>query len=149
VRRVDEYTKLKPYDPYTYSPHKSAVKPGELGVLLAHPRGYCVVVSAIANERVTVHFLDSVELLDYSIDEIIPTGKTPASILQIYEPNEVQLAEALTLERTIPDFSLVQRRAAKPKGGERKKKFDLDNLSKEEKQKLKTFIEALLKGDTK
>ena len=155
--KVDDYTRLKPYKPLTYSPIKRLARAGELAILLDDPRGYCVVVQSIYARPNEPAQLASVRFLDetnshthhtYPLQSLIPTGKTPQSIIQQYEPSPVELDAALDQERKMPDLT----RTSKKKGGgatgksakPNKKKFDMTNLTNEEKDKIATFIKALL-----
>lgn len=149
MKLIDSYSKLLPYDGTVYSPVKRPPRIGELAVTLSDPRGYCCIVKDISNDVATVYWLDDLPnaTRTYPLKSLIPTGKTPLDLLKLYEPTPQSLNEALTKERSQVDYL-----AFKKKGGgsaTKKPKFDVKNMSKEQKDQLKGFIMQLLKGGDK
>lgn len=142
--QIDKYTKLQPYDPTLYSPIKRLARVGELAILLDNPRGYCVVVVEADSQQASVRFLD--DTVDtyhtYPLLSLIPTGKTPQSIIEQYEPTPQELDVAVDYERSLPDFTKVYKK--KGKSVPAKKKFDMSNLSVDEKDKIAAFVRRLL-----
>ena len=153
IKNINEYSKLLPYDGTRYSPVKRPPRVGELAITLSHPRGYCVVVSEISDASATVYFLDDVpsQTRAYALSSLIPTGKTPESLLRLYEPTPQSLSDALTNERQMIDFTTLKKGGKKGTTGKSgsKKKFDLKNLSEEQKQQLANVLRMLMKEDKK
>jgi len=97
-------TRLKPYNPLLYSPIKRFARKGELGILLDPPekRGYCVLVIEEINNNYKLKFLDSDEDNSFLApkNHVIPTGKTPEDLINLYPLTSSSLDAALEKERT-------------------------------------------------
>jgi len=144
VVMIDNYTKLIPYDGTLYSPVKRPARVGELAITMSEPRGYCVVVDSIASGVASVYFLDShAGRIKYDLKSLIPTGKTPQTLLELYEPTSQGFAQALERERQQVDYSTLK---SKPSKSTTKKKFDIKNLTPEQKQQVASLLRQLMKG---
>lgn len=127
-------TNLKPFNPYLYTPCKRPIQVGELGILLAHPRGYCVELVAKTKDFCYIRFLDehNTEATVHKYKEvgIIPTGKKPQDLLDLYTITDIEFDQALDLERTMPDFTQIKKRGTK-KAASKPKSKDLTEQQKD------------------
>lgn len=137
-------TDLQPYNPFLYSPTRT-INVGDLAITLDDPRGFCVIVTNITSEIISFHYLDDKDKIEHKTDtnHLIPTGKTPLSFLELYEPTPVSLDRALDLERSFPDFTQVK---PKTKGGGSRQKAKKE-LTDGQKDLLKELILRKLKGE--
>lgn len=142
------YTNLKPYNPCLYAPSKKPLAVGDLVILLENPRGFCAEIVQLNPSSVIVRFLDSdiSSTRMFLKNEVIQTGKTPYDLISQYLPTAVELANALTKERSMPDFGRVK---SKTKGG--KKPKAPKDLTPEQKKVLARLVmmklKELKKGD--
>lgn len=150
TKHIDSFSKLLPYNGTRYSPVKRLPRVGELVVTLSEPRGYCCVIETIHEGKASVRWLDDLSNVttDYPLESLIPTGKTPLDLLRLYEPTPQSFNEALTKERSQIEFVVVKKKGGGGKTGQ-KRKFDINDMSKEKKDKLKSFVMQLLKGGLK
>jgi hypothetical protein len=91
------------------SPHDWPVRVGELTILLSHKVGYCAIVVGVSrqNQIAGVRLLDWTHedtTLEIPLYDCVPTRKTPQGLIEMYRPNSVDFSQALTAERSFPDF---------------------------------------------
>jgi hypothetical protein len=91
------------------SPHKWPVRVGDLTILLSGKVGYCGFVTSISHQNQ----IAGVRLLDWSGEEAtlevplydcVPTGKTPQDLVKHHQPSGKDFSQALSAERSFPDF---------------------------------------------
>jgi len=91
------------------SPHEWPAQVGELTILLSWKPGYCAVVhkTNVQEDYAEVRLLDwppDAPLVKVPLYNCVPTRKTPQDIVQMYVPSAQEFSQALTHERSFPDF---------------------------------------------
>lgn len=129
-------TNLRPYNPSLYTPART-LNVGDLAITLDDPRGYCVVVSEIDRTGgcfygASFYFLDDKDKIEHKCDikALIPTGKTPLSFLELYEPDPISFDRAIDLERKFPDFVVKSTKPKSKGGGVKRAKKELTDVQK-------------------
>lgn len=104
------------------SPHPWPPKEGEVVVLYTSPqdktRGYVGILVASKGGVGEVQLLDSTDtVLHVPVEQLISTGKTGLDLCTQYIPTALNLSQAVEIERTLPDFSVVRTKqsSTKPK----------------------------------
>ena len=137
------------------SPHSWPVQIGELAILIAHPRGFCVEIVQIdqIGKSASVRLLDAVRdnlsIRKYSLTDLIPTRKKPRDLVSMYSPSALELDLAVDRERSMPDFSKLKKHKSKSAS---KKKKEPKKLTPEQKKLMKKLLverirELLAEGD--
>lgn len=143
-------TNLKPYNSSLYTPSQKPLKTGDLCILLDSPRGYIIEILGFSGFFVECKFLDGniKNIQTYEKNSLIQTGKTAEDLIKLYQPTDLEFSKNLETERSFPDFSKVKK-TYKSKGGVKKPKKTVKDLTKEQKRVMMRFMEKQLNELTK
>lgn len=133
------------------SPHPWPPKEGEVVVLYTSPqdktRGYVGVLIAHKDSVCEVQLLDSTDtILNVPIEQLISTGKTGLELCTQYTPTAINLSQAVEIERTMPDFSVVRTKQSSTKPKKPKSvQEELKTLTKDQVAQLAALVLRKLK----
>lgn len=110
TRKIMQADALKRFEPQEYLPGPQVQSPeqllqaaGDLGATIFHPVGTCKMGSdamAVVNDRLQVHGVDGLRVIDASIMPRITSGNTNAPTVMIAEKGASFILESLMLEKS-------------------------------------------------
>jgi choline dehydrogenase len=110
TRKIMQAEALKRFEPQEYLPGPQVQSPeellqaaGDLGATIFHPVGTCKMGSdamAVVNDRLQVHGVDGLRVIDASIMPRITSGNTNAPTVMIAEKGARFILESLMLEKS-------------------------------------------------